>query len=77
MREILIQFDSVVFMKVHKAMDRLVPLLEELKLLNNAVLVERTSMEDQQVHRDIKSVINKKLHYFSTLVVRKNSSINL
>jgi precorrin-2/cobalt-factor-2 C20-methyltransferase len=53
-----------------------VPLLEELNLLNKAVLVERTSMEDQQVHHDLKAVMKKELHYFSTLVVRKSCAIN-
>ena len=76
LKEILTQFDSVVFMKVHKSMDRLVPLLEELNLLGKAVLVERTSMEDQQVHYDLKAAMNKKLHYFSTLVVRKSCTIS-
>jgi len=71
-RDILLQFESVVFMKVHKAMDRLVPLLEELDLLDKAVLVERTSMHNQQVHHDLKAVMNRDIHYFSTLVVRKS-----
>lgn len=76
LKEILLQFDSVVFMKVYKAMDRLVPLLEELDLLDKAVLVERTSMEDQQVHHDLKAAMTKELHYFSTLVVRKSCTIS-
>ncbi len=71
-KEILQQFESVVFMKVYKAMDRMVPLLEELNLLDKAVLVERTSMENQRVHHDLKSTLGMELHYFSTLVVRKS-----
>lgn len=71
-REILIQFDAVVFMKVHKSMERLVPLLEELDLLDKAVLVERTSMTDQRVRRDLKAAMGEKLHYFSTMIVRKS-----
>lgn len=71
-REVLIQFPAVVFMKVFKSMDRLVPILEELGLLGNAVLVERTSMADEKVHRDLKAVVGKELHYFSTLIVRKS-----
>ena len=76
LKDILTQFDSVVFMKVYKSMDRLVPLLEELNLLDKAVLVERTSMEDQRVHHDLKAAMTKELHYFSTLVVRKSGIIN-
>jgi precorrin-2/cobalt-factor-2 C20-methyltransferase len=73
-REMLVQFEAVVFMKVHKAMSRLVPLLEGLDLLDNAVLVERTSMEDQQVHTDLKAIMDRKLPYFSTLIVRNKHS---
>lgn len=72
LREILIQFEAVVFMKVHKAMDRLVPLLEELDLLDKAVLVERTSMAGQRVHHDLKAAMTKELSYFSTMIVRKS-----
>ena len=71
-RDILEQFNAVVFMKVFKSMDRLVPLLEELDLLDKAILVERTSMADECVHRDLKAVVGKELHYFSTLIVRKS-----
>jgi precorrin-2/cobalt-factor-2 C20-methyltransferase len=72
LKEIILQFDSVVFMKVYKAMDRLVPLLEELGLLDKAVLVERSSMKDQRVHHDLKAAMTRELHYFSTLVIRKS-----
>ncbi len=71
LREIIKQFDSIVFLKVHKVMDRLVPLLEELDLLDKAVLVERTSMKEQRVRRDLKAAMGEELHYFSTMIVRK------
>ena len=74
-REILVQFEAVVFMKVHKSMPRLVPLLEELDLLDSAVLVERTSMKNQQVHTDLRAVMDKKLPYFSTLIVRRKQKL--
>lgn len=70
-RDILRQFDVVVFMKVFKSMGRLVPLLEELNLLDHAVLVERTSMAEQRVYHDLQTVKGEKLHYFSTLIVRR------
>ncbi len=71
-KDILQQFEAVVFMKVYKAMDRMVPLLEELDLLDNAVLVERTSMKGERVHHDVRATVGMDLHYFSTLVVRKS-----
>ncbi len=71
LKEILHDFDSIVLMKVNRAMDRLVPLLEELDLLDQTVLVERTSMTDQRVRRDLKKAMTEDLHYFSTMIVRK------
>ncbi len=71
LRDIFREFESVVLMKVHNVMERLVPLLEELDLLEKAVLVECTSHEDQRIHRDLKKMVGEKLHYFSTMIVRK------
>ena len=70
-REVLQNCDAAVFMKVFKVMDKLVPLLEELGLVDKAVLVERCSLEDQRVWKDIRETVGKELHYFSTMVVRK------
>ncbi len=72
LRDILLRFDAVVLMKVHKAMAHLVPLLEDLDLLDKAVLVERTGMSGQRVRRDLKAAMAEKLHYFSTIIVRKS-----
>lgn len=64
--------EAVVFMKVSKVMDRLVDLLDERGLVDNAVLVERCSLEDQRVWTNIREAVGQDLHYFSTMVVRKN-----
>ena len=72
LRPVLQNSATIVFMKVHKALARLVPLLQEFGLLDRAVLVERVGMADQQIYRDVKSALGKKLHYFSTLIVRKS-----
>lgn len=72
-RELLELSDVVVFMKVHKVMPRLVNLLEEMGLVENAVLVERCSLDDQRIWTDIREAVGRELHYFSTMVVRKNS----
>jgi len=71
LKEILSNFDCIVLMKVHKVMDKLLSILEELELLDNVVLVERTSLEDQRIRRDIRQAASEKLHYFSTMIVRK------
>ncbi len=71
LRETLEQFDTVVLMKVHRVMDRLVPLLDDLNLLDKAVLVERTSQNEEHIQRDLAAAATRKHHYFSTVIVRK------
>lgn len=71
LRETLQQFDTVVLMKVHRVMDRLVPLLTELDLLDRAVLVERTSQQAERIRKDLAAAAREEQHYFSTIIVRK------
>ena len=71
-RELLELSDVVVFMKVYKVMERLVGLLEELDLVDNAVLVERCSLGDQHIWTDVREAVGRDIHYFSTMVVRKD-----
>jgi len=71
LREILNTFDVVVLMKVFRKMDRIVALLDELGLVDNAVLIERCGMDDQKIYTDIREALNCDLHYFTTMLVRK------
>ncbi|MFZ5775831.1 MAG: precorrin-2 C(20)-methyltransferase [Thermodesulfobacteriota bacterium] len=71
LRETIEQFDSVVLMKVHRVMPKVVSLLSELDLLDKAVLVERVSHTDERVRRDLAAAAGEELHYFSTVIVRK------
>ncbi len=71
LRETLEQFDTVVMMKVHRVMGKVVGLLTELDLLDKAVLVERSSRSDQRVRRDWAAAVKEEPHYFSTIIVRK------
>jgi precorrin-2/cobalt-factor-2 C20-methyltransferase len=75
-REVLDLCDAAVFMKVHNVMPRLVGLLEELGIVENATLVERCSLGDQRVWTDVREAVGQDLHYFSTMVVRKNGCNN-
>jgi precorrin-2/cobalt-factor-2 C20-methyltransferase len=74
-RELLELSDVVVFMKVCKVMERLVGLLEELGLVDNAVLVERCSLTDQKIWTNIRDAVGRDIHYFSTMVVRKDRCV--
>ncbi len=69
--QILTSCDSVVLMKVHNVMDRLVALLDELDLLDRAVCYEQCGMAGQKVHTNLRAAANSDLHYFSTIIIRK------
>ena len=73
LREIIQTFDAVVLMKVFRKMDRITALLEELDLVDNAVLIERCGMDDQRIYPDIREALDRDLHYFSTLLIRKKT----
>jgi len=73
LREILQTFDAVVLMKVFRKMDRIVALLDELDLVDNAVLIERCGMDDQEIYTDIREALGRDLHYFTTMLVRKKN----
>lgn len=71
LREILTTLDAIVLMKVHKKMDTLVTLLDELGLTDSAVLFERFGLPGENVYTDIRTALGKQLHYFCTMVIRK------
>ncbi len=71
LRTILTTFDAVVLMKVFRKMEQLITLLDELQLTDKAVLIERCGMDDQKIYTDIRETLGRKLHYFSTVLIRK------
>jgi precorrin-2/cobalt-factor-2 C20-methyltransferase len=71
LRDILLQSDAVVLMKVFRRLPAVIALLDELGLTDKAVLLERCGMDGQRVYTDIRKAADKELHYFSTLLIRK------
>lgn len=69
--EVFSTFQTVVLMKVHRVMARLVELLAQLDLLDHAVLIERTSQGNERIIHDLTAVKPGELHYFSTILVRR------
>jgi len=70
LRETLRTFDTVVLLKFHRDLDRLLDLLDELGLTECAVIVERASHADRRVIRDVRSMRGGELHYLSLMIVR-------
>ncbi len=71
LRDILTTLDAVVLMKVHRRLDAIVELLTELDMLDQAVLIERCGMADECVYTDVREALDRDLHYFSTMLIRK------
>ncbi|MCK4839285.1 MAG: precorrin-2 C(20)-methyltransferase [Desulfobulbaceae bacterium] len=69
---IIEQFDTIVLMKVHRVMDRVLALLGEMDLLEHAVLVERSSQSGQRITKGRHLLSAPEPHYFSTIIVRKS-----
>lgn len=70
-REVLEQFDTIVLMKVHKVFAKMLGVLDEMNLTSNAVCVSRAGMEDEKIFRDIRTMKEGDMNYFSMVIVRK------
>lgn len=68
---ILNTMDAVVLMKVHRKINQLIQLLTDLGLIDQAILFERFGLPGQRIYTDIREAAEKKLHYFSTILIRK------
>ena len=66
-------FDPIVLMKVHRVIDHLVEVLADAGLLDRAVLVEKAGTSGERTISRLDR-INEPLHYYSTIIVRKNPS---
>jgi precorrin-2/cobalt-factor-2 C20-methyltransferase len=72
-RRTLLEFDTVVFLKVSLTFDRLLKLLDELQLTRKAVLVRHCSTDRQEIVRDISTLKGRSIDYFSMLLVRRKA----
>lgn len=71
LEEVLKQFDTVVLLKVHRVMDRVLELLERLELTDRAVYVSRCGSPDQRIVREVGSLRGRELEYLSLMIVKK------
>ena len=71
LREVLVQFETVVLMKVSKVFSSIVSTLKEVDLLDKAVYVARAGLDDEKIVRDLREVREEDLNYFSIVIVRK------
>ncbi len=71
LKEALDRFDTVVFIKVSSVLPKLIALLEEMNLLDRAVMVERCGSAEERLVRDLATLKEERLNYLSLVIVRK------
>ncbi len=72
LRHVMETFDTVVLMKVHSVMDRVLETLKVLGLKDRAVFVSWCGTSREEVVTDLDSLRGRPLDYFSLLIIRKN-----
>jgi precorrin-2/cobalt-factor-2 C20-methyltransferase len=72
-RETLKNFDTVVVLKVNSIFHKLLDILEEVNLVDHCVLVRRCSTGQQEIISDIRTLKDRKLDYFSILLIRREA----
>jgi precorrin-2/cobalt-factor-2 C20-methyltransferase len=70
-RNILRTFDTVVMLKIDRVFDKVLQILEDLKLENNCIYIRRCTTKDEEIVTDIKSLKGETLDYMSLLMIRK------
>jgi precorrin-2/cobalt-factor-2 C20-methyltransferase len=70
-KETLERFDTIVLMKVHMVFDRVLTILNEMNLTNNAVYVSRAGMADEKIFKNIRDIKETDLNYFSVVIIKK------
>ncbi len=71
LRETLESFDTVVILKVNTAFDRILDVLEEMKLVDRCTYIRRCTTKDEKIVKDIRKLKEKDLDYLSLLIVRR------
>ncbi|GAM09625.1 cobalt-precorrin-2 C(20)-methyltransferase [Geobacter sp. OR-1] len=67
----LLEFDTIIMLKVHKSFDRIYALLCRHGLERSAVFVRRVGSDLEEVVTDLDSLAGKELDYLSMLIVCK------
>jgi precorrin-2/cobalt-factor-2 C20-methyltransferase len=69
--ELLVKFDTLVFMKIGGEMPRLVAALERARLLDKAVYVAKATMGAERIVRDLRQVTAERGDCFAMVVVAR------
>lgn len=72
--EALEDFDTVVLMKVGAKLQKVISLLKQKGLTQNAVLISRVGHQNEKIVRKIASIKDKELGYLSVILVKTSRS---
>jgi precorrin-2/cobalt-factor-2 C20-methyltransferase len=68
--------DNVVLMKVYKNSGQVIKKLQRQGLSDNAVMISRCGLDDEQVVHNLTDVGEQKLNYLSTILARRNKALS-
>ena len=71
LKETLINFNTIILMKVNKVFNKIFDILEEMGLIDSAIVVEMASTDKERIIKDLRSIKNESLHYFTTMIIKK------
>jgi precorrin-2/cobalt-factor-2 C20-methyltransferase len=71
LRRVLLDFDTIVLMKVNRVFHKVYALLQELGLEKKGVFIRRVGSAEEEVVFDLETLLGKKLDYLSLLIVKK------
>lgn len=74
LKQVLTTHDTCVLMKVSRAYDTVLQVLQELGLKDNAVLVSRCGTERELVTRDLDSLAGSNIDYLSLIIIKGGNS---
>lgn len=71
MRKALEDHDAVAFLKVAKVLPEMIDLLEEMNLVDKAVVTTKVTSGEENVWHDVRELKTAELNYLSLMLVRK------
>lgn len=75
LRQVVESAENIVMLKAYKHFEDIYATLEDLDLLDRALLVSRCGLEDETVVDDLRSCKGKKLPYLSLVVIKKKGIV--
>lgn len=75
LRQIVESAENIVMLKAYKNFADIYATLDELDLLDRALLVSRCGLEDEAVVKDLRSLNGKEMPYLSLVVIKKKGMV--